>query len=354
MRNVRDDAGERVLAPTEGPWPVREENEGPQDRLTLLVRSGEGTFQQAPVANLGASLADPDDFLWLDIASPTEQAGELLATVFHFHPLTIEDCLSPAPESPKVDDYGHYLFIVAQDTEFNPTTEEVDSRELNLFVGPNFVVTSHHRRIRAVDDVRERCQRNAPVPARGPDWLAHAILDALVDDLLPAVDAIDEEMSRLQDEALRSPPRTLVRSMTQLKHSAIHLRRLVAPQRDMVNRLSRGDFSHLVRPETQMYYRDIYDHMVRVADMIETLRDLGDSVIATYLATVNNRLNEVMKILSVVSVIFLPLTLIASVFGTNFSPTYEDTGWVGFLVMIALMVLITLGLITIFRRARWF
>jgi len=201
--------------------------------------------------------------------------------------------------------------------------------------------------------VGERCLRGTPATARGADWLLHEMLDGLVDDLLPVATTIDEQISVLEDEALDRPAPDLVRRMTTLKRSVLRLHRSIGPQRDVVNRLSRGDYPRLIRPETNMYFRDIYDHLVRLEELVQGLRDLGDSVISTYLASVNNRMNLVMKTLSIVGSIFLPLTLLASIFGTNFGPTYFSWGWPGFAGMCIFMLLTIGGSLWLFRRAGW-
>jgi magnesium transporter len=321
--------------------------------LTVLIRAEHDRFVQAEASELRRMLDTPGVLVWVDLESPDPSEVAVLSDVFQFHPLTIDDCLNYRVDPPKADDYGDYLFLVTQGIDFSAQSNMVATTELNIYLGPSYVVSFHHRPLAAVEETRDRCSRGTSLPTRGADWLAHALLDALVDHVLPVVEAMDEEIAALEDEALGRPDTGLIERMTTLKRSTLRLRRLVAPQRDMVNRMSRGDFAHLVRDETHMYYRDIYDHLVRLEDMIEALRDLGDSVIATYLATVNNRMSEIMKALSLVGTIFLPLTLLASVFGTNFAPTYEDWGWTGFLIMCTFMVVCIAGLTWWFRRRQW-
>lgn len=322
--------------------------------LTVLVRTEGDRFIEAERAALPRLLTTPGVLVWVDLEDPAPDEVAVLTEVFHFHPLTIDDCLNAFVDPPKVDDYGDYLFLVTQGIAFDTGDEIVHTTELDLYLGQSYVVSFHQHPLAAVQETRRRCVLAAPLPARGPDWLAHALLDTLVDHLLPVVQQMDEEIAGLEDDALARPSLALVERMTAMKRSTLRLRRLVAPQRDIVNRLSRGDFAHLVREETRMHYRDIYDHLVRLEDMIEGLRDLGDGVIATYLATVNNRMNEIMKALSVVGTILLPLTLVASVFGTNFSPTYEDWGWFGFLGMNVVILGGGLAGLWWFRRRGWF
>lgn len=321
--------------------------------LTVLARMEGDRFIPATTGDLPRLLAMPGALVWVDLEAPAPDEVAVLSEVFRFHPLTIEDCLNAFVDPPKVDDYGEYLFLVTQGIDFSQRTNRVSTTELDIYIGRSYVVSFHQRPLPSIQEMRERCGRGAPGPARGTDWLGHALLDSLVDQLLPVVQQMDEEIARLEDAALEDPSRELVEQMMVLKRSTLRLRRLVAPQRDLINRLARGDFAHLVREETSMYFRDIYDHLMRLDDMVEGLRDLGDSVISTYLSTTNNRMSEIMKALSVVGTIFLPLTLLASVFGTNFSPTYEASGWWGFLLMCAVMVAVSAGALWYFRQRDW-
>ncbi len=317
------------------------------------MRCAGDVFLPAALEELPALLA-ANTLVWVDMEVPSEtETRAVLGETFGFHRLAIDDCLNRRVDPPKADDYGHYLFCVFQGIDFTAQTEAVKTTELDVFIGKTYVVSYHQRPLPSVEEVRERLQKAAPLPARGPDWLAHALVDTLVDHILPVVEDMDEQISDLEDAALAHPGAELIQQMTALKRGILRLRRAIAPQRDVINRLSRGDFHHLIGVETAMYYRDVYDHLMRLEDMVESLRDLGDSVISIYLATVNNRMNEVMKSLSVVGTIFLPLTLIASVFGTNFSPTYEAWGWPGFVVMVVSLFGIGVFVWWFFKLRRW-
>jgi len=322
--------------------------------IEVLAHLGTEEPKAGDPAKISELLCDDHGTTWVDIEAPGQPEAAFLSDVFHFHPLTIEDCLNELVDPPKVDDYKEYLFIIAQAIDFSASDESLATTELNIYVGKNYVVTVHQRPLPVLDDVAEHCKRQLPLVGKGPDWLTHTILDRLVDQLLPVVEAIDEEIAALEDQALQAADRSLVSRMGELKRSTLRLRWLVAPQRDVVSRISRGDFPHLIREETHMYFRDVMDHLVRLDVTIENLRDLGESVMAVYLATQGNHLNEVMKALGIVGVIFLPLTLISGVFGTNFSNTYMDSGWFGFGLMGLSFVVISAIMLTIFKRRGWF
>lgn len=293
--------------------------------------------------------------LWVDLA-PEDDALPVLQDAFHFHPLAIEDATNNRTETPKVDDYTDYLFIVAQSVVYGGGADDrLDITEVDLFLGRNYVVTIRKRHVLAVDELFKRACDNHHMLMRGADFLAHTILDSLVDLILPAVEDMDEHIDALEQRILDKPDKKLLPEVLLLKRNTLRLRRSILPQRDMVNRLSRGEFGGLISSEALIFYRDVYDHIVRVEEMLEGLRDLADSALSSYLSATNNRMNEVMKAMSVVAVIFLPLTLIASIYGTNLdlSPfgLHSDQG---FLIMLGSMFLVSGVNIYLFKRRGWF
>jgi|CXWL01.1.fsa_nt_gi magnesium transporter len=320
---------------------------------------------QAPDARLRENLS-PDEMhrlvaggqglLWVDIHADGRDAGEpILRDVFGFHPLTIDDCYNTLIDPPKVDDYGDYLFIIVHEIRFDADESRLETQELNLYVGPNYVVSVHRSPSQAATEVRRRAQQATPVLQRGAAFLAHALLDVVVDDFHPVVEEIDEEVAELEERVLDKPGRETLERILRLKRVTQRLRRSISPQRDVVNRFARGEYPHLVSDEALMYFRDVYDHTVRVHETIDSVRDLADSALNTYLSSVNNKINEVMKILAIVTVVFLPLTLIASIYGTNFGETFPSYGWgPGFAGMIATMVAIAFALALYFKWRRWY
>lgn len=303
-----------------------------------------------------AAIAEPHALLWIDVAADGRDDGErILREIFDFHPLTIDDCYNTLIDPPKVDDYGSYLFVIVHDVHYDALAHVLSTNELNLYIGANYVVSVHRAPVHAVDDVCRRADAHSLVLQRGAAFLAHALIDVVVDDFHPIVEKLDEEVAELEEEVLDNPRRETLEAVLLLKRNAQRLKRSILPQRDVMNRISRNEYPDLVQPHAIMYFRDIYDHTVRVEEMIDTIRDLGDSALSTYLSSVNNRINEVMKALAVVTVVFLPLTLIASIYGTNFShtiPEYDITG--GFAGMLASMVLTLIALAGYFRWRRWF
>jgi magnesium transporter len=325
--------------------------------LAAFYRSGDGKVSRpADFASLKEALADESGLVWLDVPISSEADVAVLREVFEFHDLTIEDCLSPHVDPAKIDDHGRYLFIVVQSVGEFALDAELRAREVEFYLGPNYVVSCHREPLAAVERFEALCEADEYVLTHRADWLLHGLLDALVDEFLPVVDAVDDTIDSLEESVLRSPDGRVLQQIMMVKRNALRLRRAVTPQRDIMARLSRGEYPDLIREESAIYYRDIYDHLVRVEYLIEALRDLADGALSTYLSVVSNRVNEVMKVLTAAATVFLPLTLISGIYGMNFTsggvwPPFESD-W-GFGVVVGGMVAIAVCLLAYFRLRRW-
>jgi magnesium transporter len=324
--------------------------------LTAFYRSAAGAVTQPADADaLRAALADSRGLLWVDLRLASPADADVLRDVFRFHPLTIEDCLSLHVDPAKVDDHDDYLFVVVQAlSDFDPDRELMES-EVDFYLGPSYVVSCHREPIPAIEHYHERCRQDEQVLSHAADWLLHGLLDALVDEYLPVVDALDDTIDRLEEAVLHRPDRHLLQQIMMVKRNTLRLRRVATPQRDMMNRLSRGEYPKLIREETAIYYRDIYDHLVRVEYLIEALRDLADAALNTYLSVVSNRLNEVMKVLTVAVVPLTVGTLISGIFGMNLTAGFwppSDSEW-GFGAVVAFMVVVAVLSLAYFRYRRW-
>lgn len=325
--------------------------------IEVFYRSSKGAVSRASdVESLKSALADKDCLLWVDLFTRTEQEASILMEVFDFHPLTIEDCVSPRVDAAKIDDHGAYIFVIVQAlTEYKPEAG-LEPIEVDFYLGQNYVVSCHRERVPAIEQCRQRCERDASLLSHPPDWLLHTLLDALVDEYLPIVDAVDDTLDSLQEQVLDHPDTALLQRILLVKRNALKLRRAAIPQRDIMNRLSRGEYQKLIREETAIYYRDIYDHLVSIEYLVEALRDMADGALNTYLSVVSNRLNEVMKVLTAAAAVFLPVTLIAGIYGMNFPadgvwPRY-DSDW-GFAAVVGVIVAITVALLAYFRYRDW-
>jgi magnesium transporter len=324
--------------------------------ITSWYRTGSGELRRdlSPDA-LRKALADDQGVVWIDISTTDRSEGEpLLDGVFGFHPLTIDDCYNDLIDPPKIDDYGRYLFVIVHDVGYDAHREQLTTQELDLYIGPNYVISFHKQPVSAADEVRRRAENHDRVMGRGAALLAHALIDVVVDHFQPVAEAIDDQVQAVQEQVIERPEREILQHVLRLKRNSQRLKRTILPQRDVANRLSRGDY-RLVPDDTLIYFRDIYDHTVRVEEMIDTVRDLAESALSTYLSSVNNRVSEIMKTLAIVTVLFLPMTLITGVYGTNFEETLPDYGWdYGFAMMFVGMLAVVVFIIMWIRARRWF
>ena len=273
---------------------------------------------------IAEALESPKGLLWLDLIAPTPDDGQLLESTFGFHHLAVEDCLSRRLHSPKADDFGDHLFIIVHGVD-HEAEDVVETSELALFLGGNFVVTSHARRLYSVEGVRAMVEDDARPMKRGADFLAHAFIDALIDNILPTIDRMVEVAEEVQEEAIHKPQPATLDTILRLNRSSLRVHRVMAPQREMLNRLARGEFA-VISQQALIFYRDIYDHLVRIADLNQTIRDEANNALSTYLSSIAIQQNETMKVFSAVACIFLPLTLVAGVYGMNFEHMPE-LGW---------------------------
>ena len=272
-----------------------------------------------------AAFESKQGLLWVDISETTEDDGEFLSRNFGFHHLAVEDCVSPVVHSPKVDDFGDYLFIIVHGINHASESDIVETTELCLFLGPHFVVSNHNVPLYSVNSIAKIVEDDGRPMRRGADFIAYALVDALVDNVLPTIDRMGDIAEEIEEEVIRSPRQSTLDDILKIKRSILRLHRVMAPQREVLNRMSRGEFS-IVSEQARIFYRDIYDHVVRIEDLNQTLRDRADNALSTHLSAVANRQNESMKILAMVATIFMPLTLLAGIYGMNFE-NMPELGW---------------------------
>ncbi len=309
-------------------------------------------LDQLKTEQIRDSLATGEGLLWLDMEDVTNEDAELLSNVFCFHPLAVADCASKNIHPPKIDDFERYLFIIVHGINYHIESDVVETTELALFLGKNYVVTSHDIPMRSVSSILDRVRKDGRPMGRGVDFLAHDLIDALVDNFMPTIQEMDEKSDQLEAEVLHEPKRETLMSIMQLKRSILALTRVTLPQREIMNGLSRGDYP-FISERAQIYYRNIYDHLVRIEMLTLGLRDMAESVLSTYLSSVSNRMNEVMKVLTLIATIFIPLTFITGIYGMNFANMPELEWRYGYFVILTAMAVIGISLAVYFKRRRW-
>jgi magnesium transporter len=290
--------------------------------------------------------------LWVDLAQPSVPESLVLSETFAFHPLSVEDAMNPI-EYPKIEPYDGYLYIILHGIDFRAAEHGFRTHDVDFFVGPNYLVTVHDGASRSITELRDHCPRNSQILGEGPVALLHRIVDAMVDHYWPEVEKLEQRLNELEEQIFNDPTPSLVREILTEKRDVASLRRVITPQRDVVGRLARRDFA-IIDSEMTFRFRDVYDQIVRVADDALIFHDRVTGMLDAHLSNVNNRLNEVMKLLTVVSVIFMPLTLLAGLYGMNVQLPHLPGGpdaqfW--WLCVICLMVIA--GMLVMFRRNRW-
>jgi magnesium transporter len=254
-----------------------------------------------------------------------------------------------------VDDFGAYLFLIMQALSPEMSDDgQIETTELNLFLGKNYLVTSCQVEIMPpIIKVWNLLVRDERLHLNGSDFLCHAVLDHMVDEYMPLLDKMDEDIEWLEDQVLAKPNPDTLQRILNLKHTIMSLRRIISPQREVVNRLSRDDFPQIDR-QSRIYYRDIYDHLVRIQDLSDTIRDIVSGSLDIYLNSTSLRLNEIMKALTIVSTVFLPLSFVAGVYGMNFQ-YMPEIGWrFGYLMVWLIFLTIFSVMIYYIKKRGWF
>ena len=300
-----------------------------------------------------AAYESKQGMVWVDIAETTEEDGQFLERVFHFHHLAVEDCVNPRIHPPKIDDFNDHLFIVIHGINYAVESEIVTTAELALFLGPHFVVSNHSFPLYSVEAVRQLVEADGRPMKRGTSFFAHALIDTLIDNVLPTIDRMGEVTEDIEEEAIHHPQQATLDAILKLKRSALRIHRVMAPQREVMNRLSRGEFT-MVEEEAQIFFRDIYDHLVWIEELNQNIRDRADNAQATYLSSVANRQNETMKVLAMVATIFLPLTLVAGIYGMNFDNMPELRWSWGYFAVLGFMAAVISIVVWRFWARNWF
>ncbi|MBV9880896.1 MAG: magnesium transporter CorA family protein, partial [Gemmatirosa sp.] len=286
---------------------------------------------------LAAAANDQDGVLWVDVDSTNRHQHAVLEKVFRFHPLAIEDTLSPNSRV-KYEEYDGYLFVIARGVKFaQETADPYDVETLNLyfFLGRNFLVTVHGEGAEAVQAVLSRISGSPDMLARGPAKLMHAVLDSAIDAYFPILDCLDDFIDDLEERVFNRYDEKALRDIFSVKRLVLTLRRHLAPQREVLNQLTNRP-SDLLPPAAQVYYRDVYDHVLRINDSLDTYRELLSSTLDSYLSQVSNRLSQSSKGLTVVATVTLPFVIMSGMWGMNFTHIPLGTREHGFALLMVL------------------
>ncbi|HSQ23974.1 MAG TPA: magnesium/cobalt transporter CorA [Pyrinomonadaceae bacterium] len=308
-------------------------------------------FTDCPETDISELRRDAQNVIWADVSDPTSQDFVDLAEEFGFHHLSIEDCRNEH-QRPKVEEYTGYYFIVLYETSLAGPNDFLELRELNIFLGKNYLVTVHSRPIRGIETARRLWGQWSDRSELGSGLLAYLLIDAIVDDYMPLLDIISERMDDLEDSIFGEWRPEVIEEIFMVKKKLLYLRRAITPLRDVFNTLLRRE-QPLFPREAQVYFQDIFDHLIRIADTIDTLRDMLSSTMEAYLSVSGNRMNMVMKRLTSISTILMSGTLIAGIYGMNFIFMPELRWRYGYIFALISILGIGLALYAYLKKVGW-
>ena len=291
---------------------------------------------------------------WINVSRISEVSTvEKIGGHFHIHPLILEDILTQG-QRPKLEDMDDYLFVILSMLWLDNHSGDIKTEQVSLVFGDTYLITFQEIEGDVFDTIRDRI-RNAKGRIRklGPDYLAYSLIDAIVDNYFIILEKLGERIEDLEEQLVENPGIQMLHSIHDLKRELLFLRKSVWPLREVISVLEKSE-SPLIHESTGMYLRDLYDHTVQVIDTVETLRDMLAGILDIYLSSISNRLNEVMKVLTIISTIFIPLTFIAGVYGMNFVFMPELHSRWGYPAVVSVMTVISLTMLVIFKKKKWF
>jgi magnesium transporter len=296
---------------------------------------------------------DSPTVTWINIDGIHEvHIIEKIGKHFDLHPLIMEDIVN-TEQRPKMEDFGHYVYVVLRMLYFNEEAHEVQGEQVSLILGQNIVISFQEKEGDIFNPIRERIRNNkGRIRKMGADYLAYSLLDTIVDNYFTILEKLGDRIEEMEERLVTDPRPKTLQEIHKLKREMIFLRKSVWPLREVINGLERGE-SSLIHKASRVYLRDVYDHTIQVIDTVETFRDMLSGMHDTYLSSISNRMNEIMKVLTIIATIFIPLTFIAGVYGMNFKFMPElEWRWAYFIVWLVI-VIVAVSMIFFFRKKKW-
>jgi len=321
-----------------------------------IIDYDEKHFEERKVKKVEECLPfkDKPTVTWINIDG-IQQVDIIEAIGKHFgvHPLVLEDIVNTG-QRPKMEDFGNYIFVVLKMIYYDEKEDEIKTEQVSLLISQNFVISFQEREGDVFNPIRERIRGGkGRIRKMGADYLAYALMDGVIDNYFVILEKVGEKLEGMEEELVTNPTPETLQAIHNLKKDMIFLRKSVWPLREVIGGLERGE-SKLVQESTQIYFRDVYNHTIQVMDAIETSRDMLSGMLDIYLSSVSNRMNEVMKVLTIIATIFIPLTFIAGIYGMNFQ-NMPELGWRwGYFAVLLVMVVIGISMLVYFKRKRWF
>jgi magnesium transporter len=290
---------------------------------------------------------------WIEVTglSEVEKIAEI-GKQFNLHPLVLEDILNPN-QRPKFEDYGNFIFIILQKLLWNETHEIFESEQISLILGENYVISFSELESDTFNPILERIRRaRGRIRAMKADYLAYALIDVIIDNYFVILELIGESVDELEEIVVRNPEPEVMQSIYRLKRNSIDLRKSIWPLREVINKFQR-EHSNLISDELQVYLKDIFDHIYRISDQLENYRDIIFGMLDMYLSSVSNKMNDIMKVLTIISTVFIPLSFLAGFYGMNFLYMPEFSNPAAYPVLIVIMIIIAATMLVFFKKKKW-
>jgi magnesium transporter len=319
---------------------------------SFYYEPGVGVTVREGISDFDEMLKKENAVLWVDLLTPTDDESYILTHDFKFHPLAIEDVISERPRT-KLDDYDRYLFLVFQIVDYVGREEGLKVSELDLFLAKNALVTVHYDDHRIFDYLYHRAERDERLLSRGADFLFHTVIDTAVDNYNAILDTVEYEADQVEDDVLGESDEDTLRSIFTLRRDIVQLKRIVMPQKEVLYQMSRAH-SPLISSKLTVYFSDIYDHLVRINDMADAYRENLISSLEVYYSSVSTKTNEVIKVLTILTAIFIPPTFLVGFWGMNFQYMPELHWKYGYAFSIGAIVLSMVAMIVLFWKKKWF
>lgn len=321
-----------------------------------IIDYNEGSFQEKQVKGVDEcfQLRDKPTVTWINVDGLNSiDIVAKLGSCYQLHPLVLEDILS-IDQRPKLEIFDNYVYVVLKMLSYSEKNSGLESEQVSLIFGKNFLISFQEKEGDVFDLIRDRL-RNAKGRIRksDSDYLTYALIDAIIDNYFLILEKFGERIAHMEEELVKDPSPKTVQTINGLKRELIFLRKSVWPLREVISSLTRGDTA-LVKKETVLYLRDIYDHTIQVIDTIETSRDMVSGMLDIYLTNASNRMNEIMKILTVIATIFIPLTFITGIYGMNFKNMPELSWQWGYLTIVGLMFVMATTMLIYFKKKNWY
>ena len=330
------------------------EKNGPSTRITLFDYDAE-RYAEKTITNLEECVPfkEQKSITWINVDGLTDMSFiAKLDQLFGVHPLVLEDIVN-TEQRPKMEDYGEYIYVVLKMLYIEGKTQDIISEQLSLVIGPNYVLSFQEKEGDYFDNIRDRIRKaKGRVRKMGADYLAYVLLDTIVDNYFLVLEKMEEDIARVEEKLMAAAGKTSSSEIHHLKRDLIFLRKQVSPVRELVNALQRAD-SKLIHKTTEIYLRDLHDHVISVVDAIESFRDILSGLHDIYLSSINLKMNEIMKVLTVISTIFIPLTFITGIYGMNFKFMPELEWRTGYFEVLAVMLVLALIMMLYFKRKKW-